>query len=1299
MEIPSVQFLRCVDSGRTAAKTISFINDRYQVSDYANMALFEAPQPIQCATTDDFFTAVRQVSTDPTAFMIHGRLLPQYRDGRRVRRTANPIGSNGKPQIQYFAPVPVALVMRDFDLDGPSAEFARNMGLDVFADPRHAVMTVLERFAPELLGVRLLIQLSSTCGIDKKAGRLDGSRVKFHAYHRLARPLAPRQLELDEIARRELLFEQGMAIEAGNGQLAGPRDPSVFRTVQVNYTAVPIFIGVPDPLAACRWFELPGDEAQDLIPLAPLAAPKVARPRLLKAKRRETAEQTVAREAKNAEIAAAHSEALAAEAAALTTGRKRRKRNWPGSWTDCLPLFGHEPDGSHSDQRRGFHMPLFVVTAKYVSENMPVLAVAHEKAHAVMFDDAAAQIMAAIDAAPTTHAREKVEKYKAGVLRALQMRLADQARRARAMQPYYAAAGTSAAEARAATAVAIRRHFDESERHHRAAIDSRDQSRLERLIGLSRYGIDPWHIPTFSVVAADRAAGKTFTLVDELARRRIGQSKRYFVFSDNHGLLEGAVRDYDGAKRRHGVDLPPMKILEGQDRLCAVMKGKDGDGLDDVREQMRIVSANEYSVLEHVCPTCPLAAACRYPRQFEEAKAPGVYGAASSYGITPFPAAAPRDWPMAGSGDPGRATDIYGAAIDEAIWQKQIKSDEGPVSALAPKNTELRFGLYGGDDGAEHDRQEDDRKLREILATLHAFAVGEPTWERLAELEVLSVVGEADHIQRRWIDEAASFVRHIAEDRLHRGAGKDNLAKQLLGHAQADDWIFAARNRYRFALRVLDIIRRQAKSTGRVNGLTAVEVGEKKERVLKLNWCEPLNEWLRGASLVALDGSMDKQLAEIVFNRGLRFDEPDFVRIRSKAERALRVKVIGAPVSMSRLRDPACVKNSEAVRPDRCQRDEAPEVLHRIVRAIGDRAGSLGLITYKPTREYLERMLAKPEYDQAGRLSGGYGCMHFGAERGRNDFAKAPVVVVAGRQLPDVAEVEDMAEALATLSPRPIVLSRSGTWLHEQRGIRLADGTGLAVDVPAHSDPFIDFVARHVVNDAQEQAIDRDRGCDPTRPDVCLTLDISDTCPDLTYDAVLTWAALAGMSEHGALLHGQGILSEKPAEALAMGGALFSSLQQAKDLVRSGVRNVPQEDGAQNSGIEYIDNNNNPIPRFCARLYNSNTASPPGFAFDRPNVLHGNPEHHPLLASASAVTVEAVMKSKHRKVSIHTAMHDPARPEALARWATALEKELVAFVLVAPAALPASPPTPDDEATDYSEACREAAEMAEEAVE
>ena len=158
--------------------------------------------------------------------------------------------------------------------------------------------------------------------------------------------------------------------------------------------------------------------------------------------------------------------------------------------------------------------------------------------------------------------------------------------------------------------------------------------------------------------------------------------------------------------------------------------------------------------------------------------------------------------------------------------------------------------------------------------------------------------------------------------------------------------------------------------------------------------------------------------------------------------------------------------------------------------------GDVLCVTYAATEEALRAMPTIANVD--------FG--HFNAIRGLDHWRDVATVIVAGRIQPGPAEMETNARALLYRSD--LKLSYTGQYIDVQRGIRMADGSAVAVRVHAHPDPTIDMLLRQIRDCELTQAIDRARLIHRPAGRPCRVLILTNVPVNVTVDEVTTWDAL-----------------------------------------------------------------------------------------------------------------------------------------------------------------------------------------------
>lgn len=129
---------------------------------------------------------------------------------------------------------------------------------------------------------------------------------------------------------------------------------------------------------------------------------------------------------------------------------------------------------------------------------------------------------------------------------------------------------------------------------------------------------------------------------------------------------------------------------------------------------------------------------------------------------------------------------------------------------------------------------------------------------------------------------------------------------------------------------------------------------------------------------------------------------------------------------------------------------------------------------------------------------------HFGNVRGSDNYKNRVAGIVIGREQAPPRAVEDMARALFADDPEPLDLT--GAYDETTRGIRLRDGSAVAVRVQVHRDPRVQAVLEAVREDELTQVVDRLRlvhNAEPKR--VYLVTNVP---TDVTVDRVVTFNEL-----------------------------------------------------------------------------------------------------------------------------------------------------------------------------------------------
>jgi hypothetical protein len=202
-----------------------------------------------CQNIRDLSLILKQLNNDPYAMVIRGELADGV-DPRRVRRKTRP-DESGKVWIN---PCPRPWLFIDFDAI-PCPPLT-----DLQSDPEAAIDFLIGTLPDEFHDASCHWQLSSSAGFDDDF-------ISAHVWFWLDNPLS----DDDAIKWANWINDRRKEIEARAGRIVGNLiDPAVFRTVQPNYTAAPIFDGVRDPLPRRYGFrEGLSDAVKPTMPPAP----------------------------------------------------------------------------------------------------------------------------------------------------------------------------------------------------------------------------------------------------------------------------------------------------------------------------------------------------------------------------------------------------------------------------------------------------------------------------------------------------------------------------------------------------------------------------------------------------------------------------------------------------------------------------------------------------------------------------------------------------------------------------------------------------------------------------------------------------------------------------------------------------------------------------------------------------------------------------------------------------------------------------------------------------------------------
>jgi hypothetical protein len=179
-------------------------------------------------------------------------------------------------------------------------------------------------------------------------------------------------------------------------------------------------------------------------------------------------------------------------------------------------------------------------------------------------------------------------------------------------------------------------------------------------------------------------------------------------------------------------------------------------------------------------------------------------------------------------------------------------------------------------------------------------------------------------------------------------------------------------------------------------------------------------------------------------------------------------------------------------------------------------------------------------------LPEGIAVEHFNAISGLDQYKHVRSLILIGRTIPAPAQVEAIAGALTGVQPVKMPPAENGkpaTWYGRvTRGIRMADGTGTAVEADQHPDPVAEALRWQICEAELMQALGRARAInrDAGTP---LTVDIvADVVLPITVDATVDWEEPSALVEAAV----EGIVLNSPGDMSRVWPAVWATARAAK---------------------------------------------------------------------------------------------------------------------------------------------------------
>jgi hypothetical protein len=178
---------------------------------------------------------------------------------------------------------------------------------------------------------------------------------------------------------------------------------------------------------------------------------------------------------------------------------------------------------------------------------------------------------------------------------------------------------------------------------------------------------------------------------------------------------------------------------------------------------------------------------------------------------------------------------------------------------------------------------------------------------------------------------------------------------------------------------------------------------------------------------------------------------------------------------------------------------------------------------------------------------------HFNDIAGLDDYKDARLLILAGRTQPGPEAVETLAAALTGAQPAVVAPDPYGfTWYTQvERGIRTADGRGIAVQSDPHPDAAAEDIRWQICEAELIQAIGRGRAVNRT---AASPLDVDllfNTCLPITVDHVETWKR----AEPSLLIETavEGVMLTSPVDMVGLFPAIWPNRKSASRTIKQGV--------------------------------------------------------------------------------------------------------------------------------------------------
>jgi len=219
-----------------------------------------------------------------------------------------------------------------------------------------------------------------------------------------------------------------------------------------------------------------------------------------------------------------------------------------------------------------------------------------------------------------------------------------------------------------------------------------------------------------------------------------------------------------------------------------------------------------------------------------------------------------------------------------------------------------------------------------------------------------------------------------------------------------------------------------------------------------------------------------------------------------------------------------------------------------------------------------------------GKLPSNIALAHYNAIAGLDQYKDVRLLILAGRVQPGPDAIEALAATLSGQMPESVANGKQFNWYKRvRRGIRLKDGSGVAVIGDEHPDPFCEGVRQLVTEGELVQALGRARGVnrtDETPLDIDLLFDV--VLP-IEVDEVMNWKRPSLYIATAA----EGVMLEAPIDMVKLWPTLWPNEKAADRTVKTGIPNLTGftlvtyqlEDAKKKRRNGHFDTNLIPDPR------------------------------------------------------------------------------------------------------------------------